>query len=123
MAIVTVSRFTNALENNSFEGQGRKAQALAYAATSAPTCVEAAEQYLVYELLTGAMTINITVSALKQFDKVFFFFTADGTNRAVTFGTGFKDSGALTVTANKSAVAWGVFDGAAIHICSREVEA
>jgi len=63
MAIVTVSRFTNALENNSFEGQGRKAQALAYAATSAPTCVEAAEQYLVYELLTGAMIVTKAIAA------------------------------------------------------------
>lgn len=123
MAIVTASRFTNSLENNSFEGAGRKAQSLAYAGTSTPTCVDAEEQYIIYELLTGAMTINITVSNLKQFAKVFFFFTADGTNRAVTFGTGFKDSGNLTVTADKSAVAWGIFDGAAIHICSREVEA
>lgn len=123
MAIVTVSRFTNALEENSFDGKGIKAQSLAYAATSTPTMVDAFEQHVAYAQLTGAMTINATVSALKQFSKVYFYFTADGTNRVVTFGTGFKSSGTLTVTANKSAVAVGVYDGAAIHIVSREVEA
>lgn len=123
MATVTVSRFSNALEENSFDGKGIKAFEQAYAATSALTLVDAFEQHVCYAQLTGAMTINATVSALKQFSKVYFHLGTDGTQRIVTLGTGFQASGTVTIPANKSAILQGVFNGTTIDIVSREIHA
>lgn len=122
-AITTLTKYSNAKENNSFEGAGIKAFTQAYASTSALTLVGAKEQHVCYAQLTGAMTINATVTALKQFDIVFLHFSADGMNRVVTFGTNFASSGTLTVTANKDATAVGIFDGVNIKIFAREVTA
>jgi hypothetical protein len=96
----------------------------AYAATSALVLKAGARiQHVCYAQLTGAMTINATVTNLQQFDEVVFHFSADGTNRVVTFGTNFVSSGTLTVTASKDATARGIFDGTNIKIVSREVGA
>lgn len=122
MAAVTVTN--TAADNNSFESQGSKGFVQAYAATSALTLLGGCkEQFVCYAQLTGAMTINATVSALRQFDKVCFLFSTDGTQRIVTFGTGFVSSGTVTIPASKDAVVWGVFDGTNIRICSREIQA
>lgn len=121
-AITTLTKYSNAAEDNSFQGRGIKAFTQAYAATSALTLVAAKEQHVCYAQLTGAMTINATVTNLKQFDRVVFHFATDGTQRIVTFGTNFISSGTLTIAASKDATAEGWFDGTNIKITSREVQ-
>jgi hypothetical protein len=73
--------------------------------------------------LTGAMTINLTVTSAKVCDRLTFLFVADGTNRVVTFGTGTTSSGTLTVTASKKAAITFMFDGTAYVACGREISA
>jgi len=123
-AITTLSKYSATEDNNTYVSKGIKAFTQAYASTSSLTLKGGAkEQHVCYAQLTGAMTINATVTSLSQFDIVFFHFNADGTNRVVTFGTNFISSGTLTVTAAKDATAWGIFDGTNIKIVSREVGA
>jgi hypothetical protein len=74
-------------------------------------------------LLTGAMTVNAVVSNSLEFDEVVFLLTADSTNRVVTFGTNFKTSGTLTVTASKIASIAFVFNGTYWVEVSRTVTA
>lgn len=127
MAAITTLTVGSAVEDiNAFEGRGLKSFTQIYAATSIPDLKTGAkEQHVCYAQLTGAMTINAAtvVSRLNQFDVVWFHFSADGTNRVVTFGTNFKSSGTLTVTANQDATAVGIFDGTNIKITNREVSA
>ena len=82
-------------------------------------------QFTLYNVsqLAAAATINATVTEMYIGDEVTFLFSADGTNRIVTFGTNFVSSGTVTVTASKKATVKGVFDGAAIRIVAREVTA
>lgn len=113
-------------DNNTFEGKGRKSVSQIYEATSIPLFLKgAALQFFCYEQLTGAMTINAatTIANLTQWDEVVFVFEADGTERVVTFGTGFKSSGTVTVAASKGAVVRGVFDGTSVRIYAREIYA
>jgi hypothetical protein len=85
-------------------------QAPVYAATialqlaSAQTIVKVAQ-------LTGALTITGETTRPQIGDELCLLFNADGTNRIVTFGTGFASAGTLTVTANKQASATFCFDG------------
>jgi hypothetical protein len=124
MAVVTATVGTNAAEDNSFEGQGRRAQNRVYAATDALTFLAGcAAQYVCYAQLTGAMTINATLTNLRQFDEVVFFFDNDATQRIVTFGTGFLSSGTVTIPISKGATVRGIYDGTAIRIISREIYA
>lgn len=115
---------SNALDVQTFDGATRKKQAeQAYAATSALTVSGDGLVVVPYAQLTGAMTINATVTDLEEGCLVLFTFIADGTNRVVTFGTNITASGTLTVTASQTAVAIGYFDGTNIRIFSREVTA
>lgn len=114
-AITIISRF-----------QGANAITRAYAATDTLVLNNSngnVDQHVCYAQLTGALTINVTATGLLQFDKVHFHFSADGTNRVVTFGTGFVSSGTVTVTASKDATVVGVFDGTNIKIFAREIGA
>lgn len=61
--------------------------------------------------LTGAVTINAVVTNTQEYDECQFILSADGTNRVVTFGTNFKTSGTVTVTASKFATVKFVFNG------------
>lgn len=124
MAVVsTFTRFSAVTENNSFENKGIKAYAEAYAATSAWVARDFLVQHVCYAQLTGAMTINATVTALQQFSEIIFYFDTDGTQRIVTFGTNFLSSGTVTIPANKGAIVKGYFDGTNIRISSREIYA
>jgi len=107
--------------------QGVSAQAQAYASTSTltPAAPEGNDLHICYAALTGAMTINATLTKLLQFQKVFFHFTADTTARVVTFGTGFINVAAfgvvgstLTVPISSNATVETVFDGASLRITS-----
>lgn len=127
MAAVTVLTVGSDVKDvNSFTNKGLKAFTQIYEATSIPLLKTGAkEQHVCYAQLTGAMTINAAtvVAQLVQWDVVYFHFSADGTNRVVTFGTNFISSGTLTVTASKDATAVGVYDGTNIKIFAREVGA
>lgn len=123
---ITPTIGNGANDNNSFESQGRKSVSQAYEATSIPLfATGAAEQDFCYAQLTGAMTINAatTISRLNQWDEVNFWFEVDGTQRIVTFGTGFKSSGTVTIPADKGAVVKAKFDGTDLRVCSREIYA
>jgi hypothetical protein len=116
-AITTITRY-----------QGVTAVAQPYASTSTLTLAtkEAGEDlHICYASLTGAMTINATLTKLQQFQKVFFHFTADTTARVVTFGTGFINIAAyglvgstLTVPISKNATVCTQYDGTSLRITS-----
>lgn len=113
-AITKVSRF-----------QGVNAVTLPYAATSTPTfnSQSALDLHVCYAQLTGAITINATVTKLQQFQKLVFYFSTDATQRIVTFGTGFVSSGTVTIPASKDAIVIAHYDGTNIRIASREIQA
>ncbi len=119
--ITTLSRFSAAADNNSFEGKGIKAYTQVYAATSAWVAKDALLQHVCYAQLTGAMTLNATLTALQQFSEVVFHFGTDGTQRIVTFGTGFLSSGTVTIPANKGAVVRAIYNGTSLAVVSREI--
>lgn len=113
-AITTITRY-----------QGVNTVIRAYAATDTLALSNTSglvDTHVCYAQLTGAMTINATTTG-SQFDRITFHFSADGTNRVVTFGTGFVSSGTVTVTASKDATVVGVYDGTNIKIFAREVGA
>ncbi len=119
--VTTISKFSNVAEANSFSGQGVLAYTQAYASTSAWVAKDAMLQHVCYAQLTGAMTINATVSALEQFSEVVFHFGTDGTQRVVTFGTNFLSSGTVTIPASKGAVVRAIFNGTNLVVTSREI--
>ena len=82
----------------------------AYASTISVN-LNASKSYVAPAQLTGASTINAVVTNCVEFDEAQFVFSADGTNRVVTFGTNFKTSGTVTVTASKYATVKFVFNG------------
>lgn len=123
---ITLTVGTSAADNNAWESKGKKGVNQAYEATSIPLFAKgAAVQVFSYAQLTGAMTINAatTIANLTQGDEVIFLFEADGTQRVVTFGTGFKASGTVTVPADKGATCRGIYDGTSVRIYAREIYA
>lgn len=72
--------------------------------------------------LTGAMTVNATLTNAYADDELTFLVTADGTARVVTFGTGFVSAGTLTAAISKRATATFKFDGVAYVEVSRFVQ-
>jgi phenylacetate-coenzyme A ligase PaaK-like adenylate-forming protein len=119
--VTTLTKFSNVAEANAFSGQGVLAYTQAYAATDAWVAKDAMLQHVCYAQLTGAMTINATVTALEQFSEVIFHFGTDGTQRIVTFGTNFKSSGTVTIPASKGAVVRAIFNGTDLCVVSREI--
>jgi hypothetical protein len=115
-----------AADNNTYASKGRKTVSQAYEATSIPLFATGAVlQIFNYAQLTGAMTINAatTLANLTQWDEVLFVFEGDASERIVTFGTGFKSSGTVTIPANKGARCRGLYDGTSICIYAREIYA
>jgi hypothetical protein len=66
-----------------------------------------------FTTLAGAKTINAKIKNAHQWDLIILEFTADGTNRVVTFGTNFISAGTDTVVASKKSIVSFVFDGVA----------
>lgn len=106
------------------EGRGTTTESTAYAAA-----LEVVDQFATRHIvspgtLTGALTLNATAVTKAIVGDVYdFIFTADGTQRVVTFGTNILSSGTITIPANKTATARGVFDGTSIRITGREISA
>jgi len=96
------------------------AKQVPYAATIALIPVE---QYNLIQVaqLTGALTLTANVSNLFIGDIVRVLFSADGTNRVVTLGTGFSSAGTITVTASKFAYADFIFNGTALQEMGRAI--
>jgi hypothetical protein len=89
-------------------------QMTAYAASVAITTTYA-NTVVNMAQLTGALTLTIgtgtTDTAPYAGDTVRFLFAADGTNRVVTFSTGFQSAGTVTVTASKYGTVAFMFNG------------
>src|SRR3954471_6964217 len=115
----TSARFTGAANKaNTGSGSFNDYQAPAYAASIAIATKAVANKTLVQPgQLTGALSLTIGVGSATTppmvGDEVKFLFAADGTNRVVTFSTGFATSGTLTVVASKKGTASFMFDGVA----------
>ena len=62
-------------------------------------------------LATATPTINITSTDPHPGDRLILKLTADGTTRVVTFGTGFKSTGTISVTASSLFVVTFIYDG------------
>jgi len=88
-------------------------QAPAYAATLA-VAVKQMQTFLQPEQLTGAATVNLTIDAqVTPGATLHLKLSADGTNRAVTLGTGFAGLATVTVKASTTACVSFVYDGSA----------
>lgn len=115
----TVSRFqTGAGKENTSRIISNEVQSPAYAATLT-LAVSKARTLVQVGQLTGAITVNVNVGNAAADDIAPFLgdtleilFSADGTNRVITFGTGFKSPGTVTCVAAKFAVAKFTYDGA-----------
>lgn len=89
---------------------GPDVQTPAYAATLSVTTSKVSTVVIPGQL-TGALTINMVLTGAVAGDSLRFAFSADGTDRVVTFGTGLKSSGTLTVAASKFGAAEFLYDG------------
>lgn len=118
-AITALTEFSAVADNNSYESKGIKSFTQVFAATSALALRPAFRQVVCYAQLTGIMTINATVTALKQFDRVVLHLSSDGTARTVTFGTGFVATATIQPAINKDARIEFEYDGAALREVSR----
>lgn len=125
----TLPRFSGAVNvDNTGNRLTHDYQAPAYAATI-NVAVAKAKTLVKVGQLTGALTVNIGVAtqadATPPFvgDEVTFLFTVDGTNRTVTFGTGFSPSATLALTASKKGSASFRYDGATFVETGRAVTA
>ena len=107
-------------QDNTFRTVTQDAKQLAYAPTLA---VIPSEQYNLFQVgqLTGALTINASVSNLFIGDIVRVLLSADASNRVVTFGTGFATAGTVTVTASKFAAVEFIFNGTALQDTGRAI--
>lgn len=101
MANTNGYRFIRGANNdNTFQTVTQDSLAVAYAATIA--LIPAAQRnYFEIGQLTGALTMTADTTAPFWGDTMVIQFNADGTNRVVTFSTGFATSGTLTVVASK----------------------
>lgn len=115
----------NRPKDNTGRSITRGYQELAYSATIALVCAAVNLQYIWFAQLTGALTVNATVTDLKDMDEVVLLFETDGTQRIVTLGTNFLSSGTITIPASKTACVRGVYDATLgkIRIYSREITA
>jgi len=92
------------------------AATLAVVPTAQFTCFNVAQ-------LTGAMTVNATVTNMYIGDEVTILLATDATQRIVTLGTNILSSGTVTIPASKTATVKLVFDGANLRCISREITA
>jgi pyruvoyl-dependent arginine decarboxylase (PvlArgDC) len=116
-------RFTRgAGQDKTFRTVTQDAQQVAYAASIAITPVEQVNLVQVAQL-TGALTLTAVVTNLFIGDIVRVLFSADATNRVVTFSTGFATAGTVTVTASKFAFVEFIFNGASLQEMGRAVTA
>lgn len=96
--------------NNKYTVPYKEIKPITYAATKtlAPTQEETTYNFA---QLTGAITISVTITPCYTSDRMICMFSADATNRIVTFSTGFSSRGTLTVLASGRASIEFIFNG------------
>jgi hypothetical protein len=72
---------------------------------------DAYETTVKFGTLTGALTLTATITNCHATDKLSLIFVADGTNRVVTFSTGFASGGNITVNSGTTMTVNFVFNG------------
>ncbi len=87
-------------------------QTPAYAASIAITTTKKTTEVIPAQL-TGALTVTAVVTGALIGDILIFVFSADGTNRVVTFSTNINSAGTLTVVASKFGSASFCYNGTA----------
>lgn len=101
---------------------GTDVQTPAYTATLSVTTTQRTTK-LIPAQLTGAMTINMVSTSAIAGDVLEVAFGADGTQRVVTFGTGLKTSGTMTIPATKFGGIRFMYDGTEWIATGREITA
>lgn len=91
----------------------REIQSPAYTATIALKASDPRSEDIKVNIgvLTGALALSMDVTLPYALDKLTIVFTADGTNRTVTFGAGFSQITTLIVTASTSASVSFIYNG------------
>ena len=93
----------------------------AYAATLAIT-PNARESVYKVGALTGAITINATVTDCSAGDRIYFMFEASGGTRVVTLGSNIDASGTISIADTKTAGFSAIYNGSAFVPLGREIE-
>jgi hypothetical protein len=117
----TLRFIAGAGQDNTFRTVTQDAVQIAYAT---PTAIKPVQQVnlIQVEQLTGALTMTAVVTNLYIGDLVRILFSADATNRVVTFSTGFAVTAAtMTVTASKLAFIDLIFNGTSLQEMGRAV--
>jgi hypothetical protein len=116
-------RFTRgAGQDNTFRTVTQDAQTITYGATLALIPTEQVNLFQIGQL-TGALTLTSSNTNLYVGDIVRILFSADASNRIVTFSTGFAVSGTLTVTASKFGFVDFIYNGVSLQEMGRAVTA
>lgn len=97
-------------QGGAYQVPNKEIQTVAYGATTTIATTHE-ETVIQFATLTGAMTLNATITDCYKGDKLFLQFVANGSERVVTFNTNFDANGALTVGASSYATVWFIFDG------------
>ena len=79
------------------------------------------ENLYVIGQLTGALTINATVTGLYIGDKIRILLSSDASARVVTFGTNFLSAGTMSVTGTKTGFIDFMFNGTNLQEMGRVV--
>jgi hypothetical protein len=105
--------------DNTYSLAHKEIKKITYASskTLAPTTEETTYDFT---QLTGAMTVLVTVTPCYTADIMTCLFHADGSDRVVTFSTGFSAAGTLTVPASTYTAVKFTFNGAAWFETSRQ---
>lgn len=105
--------------DNTYSLAHKEIKSITFASTKtlAPTMEETVYDFA---LLTGAITVNVTVTPCYTGDKMICLFHANGTDRVVTFNTGFTAAGTLTVPASTYTEVMFVFNGSKWYELSRQ---
>lgn len=94
-----------------YQVPNKEQRTVAYTSTIALSTTHE-ETFVKVGTLTGALTMTISVTdPVTTLDRLSIVFLADGTDRVVTFSTGFSANGALTVTASTYKTVAFIFDG------------
>lgn len=72
--------------------------------------------------LAGAKTITANIKKSRKWDRAILEFTADASNRVVTFSTNLVSTGTVTVLASKKATVTFIFDGSTWIETARAVQ-
>lgn len=105
--------------NNKYAIPYKEIKAVAYASTINVIPTQEETTYNIGQL-TGSLTMTSSVSVCYTGDRMTCLFSADGSDRVVTFSTGFSSNGTLTILANTSTEVGFLFNGTAWDEITRQ---